>query len=144
MTSMKNGMMMNSRKNNGIERAKSIGKGIGEGLGVVAMIGLTFAAAYAEVEADDRASHRLYELDNAFFSLKREIDSMSISKFTYGYYMGIRSDYDSIVERYNRVRSMMNSYGMKDTTVKKIRDMYGYSFLDRLESDIASLSIRIC
>lgn len=78
MTSMKNGMMMNSRKN-GIETAKTIGKGIGEGLGVIALLGLTFASAYAEVSADEAAEKRLYELDRKYYSLKKEINEMSIS-----------------------------------------------------------------
>lgn len=142
MTIMKNSIM-NNRKNNGIETAKTIGKGIGEGLGVIALLGLTFASAYAEVEADDRASHRLYDLDSNYQSLKREFESMSISKFPYGYYNGIRSDFESVSERYSRVRTTINHYGMNSRAINEIKNRYGYSFLDRLESDISSLSIRI-
>lgn len=141
MTSMKKNMM-NNRKNN-IETAKTIGKGIGEGLGVVAAIGLTFAAAYAEVSADERASHRLYELDSQFFSLKREIDNMIISNYPYGYYREIRREFDDIESRYRRIRSAINYDGLTDKTIREIRDRYGYRFLDKLESDILSLSIRI-
>lgn len=142
MTIMKNSIM-NNRKNNGIETAKTIGKGIGEGLGVIALLGLTFASAYAEVEADDRASHRLYDLDSNYQSLKREFESMSISKFPYGYYNGIHSDFESVSERYSRVRTIINHYGMNSRAINEIKNRYGYSFLDRLESDISSLSIRI-
>lgn len=142
MTVMKNAIM-NNRKNNGIETAKTIGKGIGEGLGVIALLGLTFASAYAEVEADDRASHRLYDLDSNYQSLKREFESMSISKFPYGYYSNIRNDFDSIESRYSRVRTTINHYGMNSRAINEIKNRYGYSFLDRLESDILSLSIRI-
>lgn len=98
---------MNNRKN-GIERAKSIGKGIGEGLGVVAAIGLTLVAAYAEVSADDAAEKRLYELDRKYYSLKKEIDEMSISKYPYGYYRNIRREFDDIESRYRRIRSAIN------------------------------------
>ena len=143
MTSMKNGMMMNSRKN-GIETAKTIGKGIGEGLGVIALLGLTFASAYAEVSADEAAEKRLYELDRKYYSLKKEIDEMSISKYPYGYYRNIRRECDDIESRYRRIRSAINWDGLTDKTIREIRDRYGYSFLDRLETDISSLSIKIC
>lgn len=129
---------------NGIETAKTIGKGIGEGLGVIAVLGLTFASAYAEVEANDRASHRLYDLDSNFQTLKREFETMPISKFPYGYYNSIRNDFESVSERYSRVRTAINHYGMNSRAINEIKNRYGYSFLDKLESDISSLSIRIC
>lgn len=139
---MKKNMMMN-RKNDKLEAAKNVGKGIGEGLGVVAAIGLVFASAYVEAEANNNAEHRLYELDNQFFSLKREIDNMSISKYPYGYYREIRREFDDIESRYRRIRSVINWDGLTDKTIREIKDRYGYRFLDKLESDILSLSIRI-
>ena len=139
---MKKNMMMN-RKNDKFEAAKNVGKGIGEGLGVVAAIGLTLVAAYAEVSADEAAEKRLYELDSKYYSLKKEIDEMSISKYPYGYYRNIRREFDDIESRYRRIRSAINWDGLTDKTIREIRDRYGYSFLDRLETDISSLSIRI-
>lgn len=141
---MKKNMMDNRKNNNNkLETAKSIATGIGEGLGVIALIGLTFAASYAEVEADERAEKRLYELDSKYYSLKREIDTIPISKFPYGYYNGIRSDFESIAERYDRIRLIINHYGLKNQTIDEIKRRYGYSFIDRVESDIDNLKRRI-
>ena len=141
---MKNTIIMNRRNNNSkLETAKSIATSVGEGLGIAAMIGLSFAAAYAEVEADEAAERRLYELDRSYYSLKKEIDEMSISKYPYGYYSSIHNDFDSIESRYRRVRNMINWHGLKNETIREIQNRYGYSFLNRLESDISSLSIRI-
>lgn len=139
---MKKNMMMN-RKNDKLEAAKNVAKGIGEGLGVVAAIGLTLVAAYVEVSADEDAEKRLYELDRKYYSLKKEIDEMSISKYPYGYYRNIRREFDDIESRYRRIRSAINWDGLTDKTIREIRDRYGYSFLDRLETDISSLSIKI-
>ena len=68
---------------------------------------------------------------------------MSISKYPYGYYRNIRREFDDIESRYRRIRSAINWDGLTDKTIREIRDRYGYSFLDRLETDISSLSIKI-
>ena len=83
---MKNSVFNNNRKNNGkLETVKNVGKGIGEGLGVIAIAGLCFLGAVAEAENENRreeyARETLNQLEVDFLNIKADVRSISYSKY---------------------------------------------------------------
>lgn len=145
---MKNSVFNNNMKNNGkLDTVKNVGKGIGEGLGVIAIAGLCFLGAVAEAENENRreeyARETLNQLEVDFLNIKADVRSISYSKYPWGYYNGIVSDLNDIEIRYMKVKNVVLRYGVTAKSVSEINDRYGYNYISNLESSIHRLSSRI-
>lgn len=137
---------MNNRKNDKLETAKNVGKGIGEGLGVIAIAGLCFLGAVVEAENENReeyARETLNQLEVDFLNIKADVRRISYSKYPWGYYNGIVSDLNDIEIRYMKVKNVVLRYGVTAKSISEINDRYGYNYISNLESSIHRLSSRI-
>ena len=145
---MKNSVFNNNKKNNGkLDTAKSVAKSFGEGLGYVALTGLVVLGAVAEAENENRreeyARETLNQLEVDFLNIKADIRSIPYSKYPWGYYNGIVSDFNDIEIRYMKVKNVVLRYGVTAKSISEINDRYGYNYISNLESSIHRLSSRI-